>query len=112
MPVSLRAAVKNNLLATNYFFVRESTSENGNSVFILTKKVSGRPVSIHLEVIKGGVMDQSPEIYVHVHYLSFRFLGTRDAMDTTQGHYYQRRRCPDEGRSLAIHSEQEVFLGE
>ena len=60
MSVSLKAAVKNNLLATNYFIVRESTSANGNPELVLTKKVSGRPVTIHLEVIKGGLWINPP----------------------------------------------------
>ena len=61
MSVSLKAAVKNNLQATNYFIVRESTSANGNPEFVLTKKVSGRPVTLHLELSKGGLWINPPK---------------------------------------------------
>ena len=61
MSISMKAAVKNNLQATKYFFVRESTSETGNPVLILTKKVSGRPVTIHLEVTRSGLWINPPK---------------------------------------------------
>jgi len=61
MTVSLKAAVLNNLNATRYFFVKESVNENGNPVLILTKMISGRPVTIHLEVVKGGLWINPPK---------------------------------------------------
>jgi hypothetical protein len=61
MSVSLKAAVKNNLQATKYFFVREETSEAGNPVLVLTRRISGRPVTLHLEVVKGGLWIKPPK---------------------------------------------------
>lgn len=61
MALSLKSVVKNNLIATNYFHVRESTSERGNPVFILTRRTGGRPVTIHLEVVKGGLWVNPPK---------------------------------------------------
>jgi len=61
MALSLKAVVKNNLIATNYFHVKESMSEGGNPMFILTRRVSGRPVTIHLEVVKGGLWVNPPK---------------------------------------------------
>jgi len=61
MSVSLKSAVKNNLLATRYFFVNETRGGNGNTVLVLTKKVSGRPVTIHLEVKEDGLWINPPK---------------------------------------------------
>jgi glycogen debranching enzyme len=61
MAVSLRAVVKNNLQATGYFLVNESKSAQGNTLFSLTKKVGGRPVTIHLELVNGGLWVNPPK---------------------------------------------------
>ena len=61
MSVSLKAAVKNNLQATGYFFVKEETSPAGTPLLVLTRKVSGRPVTIYLEVTKTGLWINPPK---------------------------------------------------
>ena len=57
------AVIKNNLMATKYFFVKESRSGAGNKTLVLTRRISGRPVTVNLEFTKDGGVWLNPATY-------------------------------------------------